>query len=37
MSSLYSSLRCIWAESLSIHNADFNMDTIPFHIARYLP
>jgi hypothetical protein len=33
MSFLYSILPCIWPELLSMRNADFNMDAIPFHIA----
>jgi hypothetical protein len=36
MSTLYAILPCVWPASSSIRNADFNMDVIPFHIARYL-
>lgn len=36
MSTLYAILPCVWPVSSSIRNADFNMDVVPFHIARYL-
>jgi hypothetical protein len=35
MSILYAILPCVWPVSLSMRNADFNMDVVPFHIARY--
>ena len=35
MSTLYAILPCIWPVSSSIRNTGFNMDVVPFHIARY--
>jgi len=36
MSTLYAILPCVWPAFSSMRNADFNMDVIPFHIARCL-